>query len=216
MIRKGDVMTTTEETAMIDEEMMDSLKKAMQQFQEDGVDTLPAIGPYRDPGFLLVYPDETITISCCRIDTEETPLYRYTLFVYDGEPWSFPCFFMPAEYEGILLLPMLYRAIRFGMPGERDDAEIQRAYAVTRLPHLQEILLSLSMESRVIEEPDGTPCVVAEEGEEEVRFSYEAVFPEWEAAVLKIEGEEETALLPEFGPLLTREEYEVLLSHVFL
>lgn len=209
-------MTATEENTMIDEEMMDSLQKAMELFQEHGIDTLPSIGPYRDPGFLLVYPDETINLSCCRIDTEEATLYRYTLFVYDDEPWSFPCFFMPAEFEGILLLPMLYRAIRFGMPEDRDDPEIQKAYAITRMPHLQEILLALSLESRTIEQPDGTPCVIAEEGEEEVRFSYEVIFPEWETAVLRIEGEEETAFLPEFGPLMSKEQFETILSHVFL
>ena len=209
-------MTVTDETATVDEEMLDSLQKAMELFQEHGIDTLPSIGPYQDPGFLLVYPDETINLSCCRIDTEETPLYRYTLFVYDGEPWSFPCFFMPAEYEVILLLPMLYRAIRFGMPDDRDDEEIQRAYAVTRLPHLQEILLSLTMESRPMEQSDGTLCVIVEEGEEEIRFSYEVIFPEWETAILRIEGEEETALLPEFGPLMSKEQYEKILPHAFL
>lgn len=209
-------MTGTEENNMIDEEMKESLEKAMELFQENGIDVLPSIGPYEDPGFLLVYPDETINLSCCRIDTEETPLYRYTLYVYDDKPWSFPCFDAPAEYEGILLLPMLYRAIRFGMPEGRIDFEIQRAYAVTRLPHLQEILLSLGLESRAMEQPDGTPCAILEEGGEEVQLSYEIVFPEWETAVLRIEGEEETALLPEFGPLMSKEQLETILSHAFL
>ncbi len=208
-------MTGTEENTTFDEEMRASLEKAMQMFQEEGVDTLPSIGPYRDPGFLLVYPDETINISCCRIDTEETLLYRYTLFAYDDEPWSFPCFDSPDAFEGIRLLPMLYRAIRSGETSSREPREVQEMYVRTRLPHLQEVLGSLSFESDQIGQPGDFPCLLTEEAGEDLRFSYEAVFPEWEAAILRIEGEEETAFLPEFGALMSKEEFGAVLSHIF-
>ena len=210
------MMAVQEEMNYSDEEMRISLEKAMAKFTEDGIETLPSMGPHEDPGFLLVYPDETITLSCCRMDTEETALYRYTLFVYDDDPWSFPSFFMPDALEGIQLLPLLYRAIRLGMPDDRQDRRLQESYVSVRLPRLQEILAALSIETELLEPSGGFPYLIADEAGEELQFSYACVFPEWEAAVLRIESEKKTAYLPEFGALMTQDEYAALLSQVCL
>ena len=213
-------MKQTEEQQQNDMEevMTASFEKAAGFFREEGLTALPSIGPFEDPGILLSHPggEVSVTISCARIDSADREVYRYTVFSYDSEPWTFPALFLPEDYEGIQLLPMLYHSIFSGMPEGEEKDDLPLRYAETRIPYLQDVLEALSLPTAMATGPDGFPYLYGEEAGEPIRFSYECIFPEWEAAVLRIESGGRTVRIPEFGSPLTAAEYEAILSEAFV
>lgn len=210
-----------DENTYISEVLLPSFEKAGELFQEEGIETLPALSPEGDPGLLLLSPPVfeeeggDVLISCRRMDSGERELYRYMVSHPDYDPWVFPCLYSPEEFEGLPLLPLLYRYLLPGEPDNRREDSAAELYGRIRLPYLRDCLSELGLDTALLEKPDGTAFLLGEEAGSPVRLSVEIAFPEWQASILRIETGTGDALIPEFGAPMEREDYASLLSAAF-
>ncbi len=208
------------EKQLVNEEIMPSFLKAGEVFQSEGIRVEPALDAAGLPGIMLVTPEESVTITMRPLDTDEE-LYRYRVTSFGCRTWTFPSIYMPDLMPAFPVLPRLYRCLRFGMPEEVTvEPDLVRMFQRTRLQGLYDRVEIFAPDVEFREEKDPEtgqvfPFVLLREGEEELRFTYEAVLPAFHAAVLRIVHGQERAYLPEFGTLPEPEEYEAILEAAF-
>ena len=210
-----------DENNVMENELLSSLEEAAECFREEGIETAFTVGPYGEPGILLLRPKEDLTISCELAETEEgEELYIYRVGAFGNRIWRFPALNPPKELPAFPFLPRIYDALRFGMEENVWDEDLPFYFARTRIGGLAEILFSLGFEvslSDAAEEGDSgiVPALFVREGEEELVFSYRCIFTEDQLSVLRIECGEDRAYLPEVGGLPDASLYALLLPQVF-
>ncbi len=191
-----------------DELLLPSLDEAAATFRADGIGTELTLGSGKEPGIELSLPEEKVVISCASLPVQEgRPLFHYCLSSQGERSWSFPSVHLPTELPAFPYLPRLYDCLRHGMEEDEPGSELFRQ---ERLKELQETLAALGFSSELSE---GTGLLVFME-DEDLRFTYDFIFPEQSLCILHIICGGEHIFLPEYGSLPDAEAYALILSVV--
>ena len=200
------LMEETEEL-FPNEFLLPSLDEAAAVFRREGIKTELAIGS-KEPGIELSFPERRMVIFCAADSMQDgRPVFHYCLSLEGGRSWSFPSMHLPTELPAFPYLPRLYECLLFGMEEDEPGADLFRQ---ERLSALQDTLAEAGFSSEL---SDGDGLFVFLE-DEELRITYDFIFPEQSLCILHIICGGDHIFLPEFGNLPDAAEYALILPMV--
>ena len=202
-----------------EEMLLPLLDEAAAVFREKGVLTELSLGAGDAPTIQLTFPEQTMSISCMAMETEEgQPVFHYAMSSPGERSWSFPAVEPPTALAAFPYLPKLYDCLRFGMTDEESEEEAE-AFRHPRLLALQDTLSNLGLTTSLVEHEDpatgetATSLTIFTE-DVEILLTYDFVFPALSLAVLHIICGGEHIFLPECGALPPASVFSTLLPLV--